>query len=88
LHILKDQIKKKKIVAKKLNSKWLSGHLAFKMVTKTKFAHVAKKTLVALGLLTNSIMFFNRFWAGKKYKKYLEAPKLKMATQFKMLAKI
>jgi hypothetical protein len=29
-----------------------------------------------------------RFWAGKKIKKYLEASKLKMAAQFKMVAKI
>jgi hypothetical protein len=35
-----------------------------------------------------SIMRYYRFWAGKKQKKYLEAPKLKMAAQFKMAAKI
>jgi hypothetical protein len=33
-------------------------------------------------------MHFYRFWAGKNKKKYLEAPKLKMAAQFKMAAKI
>jgi hypothetical protein len=50
----------------------------FKMATKTQFAYVAKKTLFALRL----------FWAGKKYKNYLEAPKLKMAARFKIVAKI
>jgi hypothetical protein len=33
-------------------------------------------------------MRYYRFWAGKKQNKYLEAPKLKMAAQFKMAAKI
>jgi hypothetical protein len=33
-------------------------------------------------------MFVYKFWAKKNKKKYLEAPKFKMAAQFKMAAKI
>jgi hypothetical protein len=50
----------------------------FKMATKTLFAYVATKTLVCL----------KTFGQFEKYKIYLEAPKLKMAAQFKMIAKI
>jgi hypothetical protein len=50
----------------------------------SRVAYVAKKAL-ALGLLANSIMRSYRFWAEKKYS---EAPKLKMAAQFKIAYKI
>jgi hypothetical protein len=43
-----------------------------------------KRLSFALGRLAYSIMHFYRFWA----KKYLEAPILKMAAQFKMVARI
>jgi hypothetical protein len=56
----------------------------FKMATKTKFASVAKKTLVRLKTFSQFNYAFYRFWAEKKNKKYSEAPKSKMATQFKM----
>jgi hypothetical protein len=55
---------------------------------KLNFRMYQRRLSFLLRLLANLIMHFYRFWAGKKYKKYLEAPKLKMAAQLKMVAKI
>jgi hypothetical protein len=55
----------------------------FKMATKIKFAYVAKKTLVRLRTFSQ----FN-YAIEKNKKKYLKAPKSKMAAQFNMAAKI
>jgi hypothetical protein len=56
----------------------------FKMAAKTKFAYVAKILSLTSGFLANSIMRFYRFWSEKKY---LEAPKSKMAAHFQLTAK-
>jgi hypothetical protein len=63
----------------------------FKMATKTKFAYVAKKTLVSLRTF-GQFDYFYRFWAGKNKKNKIPnfyriffSQKFKMAPIFNMV---
>jgi hypothetical protein len=82
LHFLEEKTQKK-------NKKFCCQKRKFKMAakfktTKTKFSYVIKKILGRLRTFGQFDYAFYRFWAEKKYIKYLEAPKLTMAAQFKM----